>query len=367
METWERTYGGAGVDEGRATEQTADGGYVITGATASFGAGQSDVYLIRTDALGETLWTKTFGGAADDVGNSVQQTTDGGYIIAGSSISFGQGGSALYLIKTDSRGDTLWTRSYVGKLDAFGYSVRQAAGGGYVIAEITRASHMGYADVYVVKTDAHGDTLWTRTFGGDFHDQGSSVEVTDDGGYIITGYTNSYGAGSDDAYLIKTNASGDTLWTRTFGVETFDCGAEVQQTDDGGYIVVGTAYADSGNNLNVHLIRANAAGDTLWTRNFGGPGDDWGNSVRQTADGGFIVGGQTWVANDSWDVYLAKTSAHGDTLWTRTFGGPNPDLGYSVQPTTDGGYVIAGSTRSSGTGNSDVHVIKTDSLGKVGP
>ena len=279
----------------------------------SFGAGKADVYLIKTNALGDTQWTRTYGGADIDEGFSVQQTSDGGYIVAGLTWSFSA----------------------------------------------------GLQDVYLIKTNASGDTQWTRNYGGTVNDWGYSVQQTSDGGYIVTGWTGSFGAGSADIYLIKTNASGDTLWTRTYGGAQYDEGNSVQQTSDGGYIVAGYTYSFGAGSYDVYLIKTNASGDTQWTRTYGGTNDDEGFSARQTTDGGYIVAGYTGSFGAGGDVYLIKTNASGDTQWTRTYGGTGGDEGYWVRQTSDGGYIVAGWTGSFGAGNYDVYLVKTDSLGNV--
>jgi hypothetical protein len=364
---WARTYGGTSVDMGNSVQQTADGGYIITGETESFGAGVYDVYLVETNAAGDTLWTRTYGGPSNDEGYSVQQTTDGGFIVAGFTESFGAGGDDVYLIKTDAQGDTLWTRTYGGTDDDRGNSVRQTVDGGYIIAGWTYSFGAGDSDVYVIKTDAHGDTIWTRTYGGPGLDVGNTVQQTADGGYIIAGTTKSFGVGWSDVWLIKTSASGDTLWTRTYGGPYIDRGNSVQQTTDGGY-VVGVSYSHGPAHYDLWLVKTNASGDTLWTRMYGGPYDESGCLVRQTTDGGYVIGGYT----DSYgaggaDFYLVRTNAQGDTLWTRTYGGPSLDLGYAVQQTADGSYIFAGWTYSFGAGRHDVYLIKTNGLLDVGP
>ena len=177
--TFQKTYGGTGNDYANSVQQTTDGGYIIAGYTASFGGDSSHVYLIKTDSLGDTLWTKTYGGDSSDIGNSVQQTTDGGYIVAGTTNSFGAGNVDVYLIKTNSIGDTMWTKTYGGTNIDVGSYVRQTLDGGYIIARYTGSFGAGGFDVYLIKTNSLGDTLWTRTYGGTFADFGSSVQQTD--------------------------------------------------------------------------------------------------------------------------------------------------------------------------------------------
>ena len=201
--TFEKWYGGSGSDIGMSVAQTSDGGYIIAGHTKSFGAGSYDVYLIKADASGDTTWTKTYGGTDIDYGYSVAQTTDGGYIIAGTIESFGAGNIDVYLIKTDSSGVTIWTKTFGSNGSEYGYSVAQTTDGGYIVAGSAEG------DVYLIKTDASGDFLWAKTHGSTETDWGKSVAQTTNGGYIIAGATWSFGAGSQDVYLIKTDSLGN--------------------------------------------------------------------------------------------------------------------------------------------------------------
>ncbi len=361
QQRWEKTYGGTDADWVYSVQQTRDGGYIVAGETNSFGNGLQ-FYLIKADASGDTLWTRTYGGNSTDQGYFVQQTQDGGYIVAGVTSSFGNL-DQVYLIKTDASGDTLWTRTYGGTDYDRSMSVQQTQDRGYIVAGTT--SSFGSAiQVYLVKTNVTGDTLWTRTYGGPIWNYGYFVQQTSDGGYIVTGVTIPYG-NTREAYLIKTNSSGDTVWTRTYGGSEDDWGYSVQETQDGGYVVVGRTNS-FGDSLQVYLVKTNAGGDTLWTRTYGGTGDEYGRSVQQTQDGGYIVAGMTnSFGNGHEDAYLIKTNASGDTLWTRTYGGTGSEYGWSVQQTQDGGYIVAGYTTSFGNGW-QVYLVKTDANGNVG-
>ena len=215
----------------------------------------------KTDANGDSLWTKTFGGTETDAGNSVQQTTDGGYIVTGTT-SFGVF-CDVYLIKTDGNGDSLWTKTFGGTHHDKGHSVQQTTDGGYIITgETWWSSSNGYRDVYLIKTDGNGDSLWTKIFGGTGIDVGNSVQQTTDGGYIITGETESFGNGGQDVYLIKTDGNGDSLWTKTFGGTSNDYAYSVQQTTDGGYIITGrTNSFGNGGGADVYLIKTDSNGN----------------------------------------------------------------------------------------------------------
>jgi len=356
---WTRTYGGSAGDDARSVHQTADGGYVVAGGSASFGAGSGDFYLVKTNGQGDTLWTRTYGGNSYDEAWSVQQTADGGYIVAGCTHSFGAGSGDFYLVKTNSQGDTLWTRTYGGSSDDGAWSCQQTADGGYIVAGYTASFGAGDFDFYLVKTNSQGDTLWTHTYGGNADDWAWSVQQTADGGYIVAGYTRSFGAGLDDFYLVKTNSQGDTLWTHTYGGSSFDGANSVQQAADGGYIVAGVT-SSFGVGGDFYLVKTNSSGDTLWTHTYGGSNGDFAESVQQTADGGYIVAGDTWSFGAGVDdFYVVRTNSQGDRLWTRTYGGSSYDGAWSVQQTADGGYIVAGYTYSFGAGDDDFYLVKT--------
>ena len=361
--TFQKTYGGTSVDVGNSVQQTTDGGYIITGLTESFGAGLYEVYAIKTDSIGDTLWTRTFGGFSSDQANSVRQTTDGGYIICGWTSSFGAGYEDIYLIKTDSVGASLWTKTIGSIFPDYGFDVQQTSDGGYIITGCTRIFPAVDYDVYLIKTDINGDTLWTKFFSGTCVDIGYSVQQTSDGGYIITGETCSFGTTGSVFYLIKTDTNGNLLWSKTFGINS-GYGKTVEETTDGGYIIAGYAYG--GSSIDVYLIKTNPVGNILWVKTFDCTDNDRGYSVQQTTDGGFIISGQTGSSTITHDVYLIKTDANGDSLWTKTYGGALNDAGYSVQQTSDDGYIITGFTLNFGTGDANVYLIKTDSLGNSG-
>jgi hypothetical protein len=356
---WTRTYGGTSADAGTSVQQTSDGGYIITGLTWSFGAGGEDVYLIKTDASGDTVWTRTYGGTGNEGGVSVEQTSDGGYIIAGWAFAPGAAWADVYLIKTDAGGDTVWTRTYGGADADIARSVQQTSDSGYIAVGETRSFSADSIDVYLIKTDAGGDTVWTRMYGGAGHEGGTSVQQTSDGGYIIAGYTSSFGAGQNDVYLIKTDTSGDTVWTRTYGWTGWEDGYSVRETSDGGYIIAGVTNSFGAGGSDVYLIKTDASGDTVWTRVFGGTISDDAMSVHQTSDGGYITAGTTWsFGAGSSDIYVIRTDESGNLGWKRTYGGAIGESGECVQQTADGAFIIAGATGSFGAGLSDVYLIK---------
>ena len=362
--TWTRTFGGASSDWGNSVQQTRDSGYVVTGCFGQYGAGEGDLWLIKTDAAGDTVWTRTCGGAHMDWGNAVRQTQDGGYIVAGCTRSVGEDFGTVWLVKFSAEGDTVWTRTFGGTDGEEGTAVQETQDGGYVVTGNTYHFGAGSNDMWLIKTDAGGDSVWTRAYGGADDDRASSVQQTIDGGYIIVGATLSYGAGNWDVWLVKTDSNGLMIWNKTYGGTSYDWGYSVQQTRDGGYIIAGTTYGPGRHNA--WLLKVDANGDTVWTRDF-----DWRNnsevrSVRQTEDRGYIVSGFTQcVGPGGTDVWLVKTDADGDTIWTRTFGGDRDEWGNCVQQAQDGGYIVTGFTMSYGAGRDDVWLVKTGPNGEV--
>jgi len=338
---------GRTTESGASVYQTRDGGYIITGTTQTWR--YDDVYLVKTNAWGDTLWTKFFGGQFWDGGNSVQQTRDGGYIIAGL-IDGGAGSGDIYLVKTDSTGEITWEKQFGGFGSGGGTSVQETLDGSYIVA-----GYENYRGI-LIKTNVQGDTLWTRTFDGGAGNLViiNSLRQTSDGGYILTGSLHSNNQA--DVYLIKTNSLGETTWAKTYSGSGNENAASVALTADEGYIITGGIYTYVSDpiNIDILLIKADANGDTVWTKTIDVSGIDQGASIQQCSDGGYILTGAT----DS-KVFLAKMAVNGDILWTKSFGGDDTSFGSEVQQTADGGFIIVGGI------NSDVYLVKTSADGLV--
>ena len=368
---WQKTFGGSNRDRGYSVQQTTDGGFIIAGYNESYGVGLPDVYLIKTDQNGNSQWQKTFGGSHRDYGYSVQQTSDGGYIIAGSTESYGAGFSDVYLIKTDEDGNSQWQKTFGGIYSEYARSVRQTSDGGYIIAGGISPYTTHDPDIYLIKTDSNGNSQWQKTFGGiDKGEYVFSVQQTTDGGYIMAGYTDPPDtAVKADVYLIKTDPNGNSQWQKTFGGNDSDVGLSAQQTADGGYIIAGYTGSYETGGQDVYVIKTDPNGNSQWQKTFGGSDEDIALSVQLTSDGGYIIAGQTGVSyyppNYS-DVYLIKTDPNGNSQWQKTVRGSSWDVGLSVQQTFDGGYIIAGYTCDDpGECYEDVFLIKLCSDGTL--
>ncbi|MDD5528685.1 MAG: T9SS type A sorting domain-containing protein [bacterium] len=301
---WTKTFGKISNNGGFSVQQTSDCGFIIAGNTYS----GKDVCLIKTDSLGDTLWSRSYGGTDSDYGECVQQTQDGGFVIVGGTYSFGTGApdyQNFYFIKTDSSGNTLWTKTYGGIYDDVGFSVQQTQDGGFIISGMTKAYYgPGEGDVYLIRTTSSGDVIWTKTFGVSGYDGGTSVQSVSGGmgGFIVLGYSELLGAGKGDIYFIRTNSSGNTIWTKTYGGTEYDEGWAFQQTSDSGFIISGMTTSFGAGGGDIYLIKINSSGDTLWTKTIGGTGYDAGRSIQQTSDSGFIIAG----SGAGCGVYLIK-------------------------------------------------------------
>jgi hypothetical protein len=361
---WYRTYGGPDDDIGLSARQTSDGGYIMTGYTLSYGEGGRDVYLVRTDSAGDTMWTRTFGGSADDIGMSVGQTTDGGFVIVGGANSFGSQQQA-WLVKFAADGSRQWDYLFgYGTEDDYGTMVQPTSDGGCIFVGSTSAYD---GDVLLVKTDALGNKQWSDTKGySDSREEGNAVRQTSDGGYIVVGTTYRYDP-VGDVWLLKVGADGSTSWHNHIGGPLGDLGRSVYQTTDGGYIIAGVTASYGAGGIDVYLVKTDAGGNTVWTKTFGGALNDIGESVQPTADGGYIIAGSTTADSTGTDAYLVKTDGAGNLLWERTFGGSAGDAAASVQQTADGGYVLGGHTNSYGAGDWDFYLVKTDAEGNCTP
>lgn len=361
--TFQRTYGGSGSDEGRCVKQTWDGGYIIAGSTSSFGAGVTDVYLLKVDSFGNMQWQKTFGGNNIDRGYSLDITSDSGYVICGSTNSFGFGGYDAYLIRTDQNGDSIWTKTYGGIDWDFGYSVQQTNDDGFVIAGGTYSFGNGDEDVYVVKTSSTGDTLWTKAYGGSNAEVANDMQQTNDNGYIICGNTMSFGFGQNDIYLIKLDAVGNSVWVKTYGGINQEEGNSVKQTIDGGFIIAGYTNTFSTPGFDsFYLVKTDANGDSSWTLIEPASDDKRATSIVERYNGGYTFTGTT-TGQGNQDALFWQTYSNGGWFNSGSAGGVDPDIGYSIQQTSDHGFIIVGSTNSFGDGVPNVYLIKNDSMG----
>jgi len=359
---WTRVYGGPVNDYIQSARHTSDGGYIFCGATESYGAGDWDVYILRTDAGGDTLWTRTYGGTDHDIASSLESTAEGDFIITGETASFGAGEHDAYLLKMDPDGDTLWARTYGGSGYERGTQVVCTQDGRYAVCGRTSSFGAGDFDFYLVLVDSNGDTLGTHTYGGSGTDMGFAIDKTHDGGFILAGVTDSYGAGDFDFYLVKTDSQGSVQWQQTYGGSGMEWCHDAIQCADSGFVILGSTDTWTHGSSDFYVVRTDISGDTLWTRVYGTVYSEGGNSVRQTADGGFVMAGFSGDWEAGWgDIYVLRTDALGDTLWTHSYSrdpASNRETSGEIFIDSEGYYILTGQSETGGSGFYDGWILK---------
>jgi hypothetical protein len=369
--TWAKTYGGDEWDRGACVKQANDGGYIIVGNTKSFGHGNDDIYLLKIDSDGQKEWSKVYGGPSIDESRSVCQTSDGGYIIAGYSKSFSGGPrDAIYIIKTDSLGKIEWSRPNAGDpSDVYGsseydkaYSILENQDKDYIVAGTTNYETAGNFDFYLVKIGIDKERKWSHKYGGTGQEMAFSLQETSDGGYVMAGFTQSFGKGGDDFYVVKTDKDGVAEWQKPYGTTQDELARAVQEASDNGYIIVGRTKGALAGRADIYLVKTDSQGNEEWSKTFGRASSDDAYSIAKTKGGGYIIVGYTsvgWVE----DLYLIKIDSTGAIQWEKTHGVEEEEIGIFVRQCSDEGYIISGQTESFGQGTKDVYILKTDSSG----
>jgi hypothetical protein len=366
---WNTTFGGSGGDYVRSVVQTLDGGYALGGYTDSFGAVDVDGWLVKLDSAGTVQWNKTYGGPGNDYCHSLVQTFDEGYALGGNG----------WLVKFDSAGNSKWETTCKGSGMDYCYSLVQALDGGYALGGYTTSFGAVGEDGWLVKFDSAGTVQWNKTYGGAGNDHCRSLVQTLDGGYALGGYTTSFGAVGVDGWLVKVSGEmnlehqrniGGTVvvpgWKTTFGGSGIDSGWSLIQTLDGGYALGGQTSSFGAVGVDGWLVKFNSAGTVQWNTTYGGASEDRAQSLIQTLDGGYALGGYTnsFGAVDM-EGWLVKFNSVGTVQWNTTYGGAGDDICWSVVQTLDGGYAMGGFTYSFGATGKDGWLVKFDSAGTV--
>ncbi len=374
---WAATYGGNNRDKARSIQQTRDGGYIVAGGTSSFGAGGGDVWVLKLRPDGTVEWQKTYGGDNPDGASSIRQTGDGGYIVAGGTRSFGAGNGDFWVLKLRPDGTIEWQKTYGGDNQEGAFSIQQTTDGGYIVAGATGSfgaeeDEEDY-DFWVLKLGHDGTVEWQKAYGGVHLDLADSIQQTSDGGYIVAGSTNSFSAGSNfDFWVLKLAPDGTVEWQKAYGGVQLDLADSIQQTTDGGYIVAGSASSFSAeSDLDGWVLKLGPDGTVEWQKAYGGVNGNSALSVQQTGDGGYIVAGWTAFLGaggvETPDLWVFKLASGGVIEWHKSYGGANGDAARFIQQTSDGGYIVAGETESFGAGEDDFWVLRLRPDGTIDP
>ncbi|HYV95546.1 MAG TPA: T9SS type A sorting domain-containing protein [Chitinophagales bacterium] len=388
---WAKCFGGSIDDIAKSVKQTNDGGYIVSGYSESDNGDvtghhgftySSDYWIVKLNTSGNIVWQKSFGGSNDDEAGTIQQTTDGGFIVAGTSrsndgnVSGNHGYEDYWILKLDTSGDILWKKSYGGSNPDRGGSVRQTIDGGFIVAGDSYSSdedvsgNHGSADYWIMKLDTNGNIIWQKSFGGSGLDQASSIEQTEDGGFIVGGNSGSNDGdvsgnhGSYDYWILKLDSDGNLEWQKSLGGSGVELAGAVVPTSNGRFIVAGWTDSNDGDVSGNHggrdywVVKLDSVGGIIWQRSLGGDGWDDAFSVQQTTDSGFIVIGYADSHNGDVsenrgmnDWWIVKLDIDGNIKWQESLGGDGQDSGSSIQQTTDGGFITAGYSDSN---NGDV-------------
>jgi hypothetical protein len=378
--TFQRTYGTVNGDQAYDIVPTADGNYFVSGYYETDGFGSSQFYLNKIDPNGDSLWIKTFGARVDtsslSSGNAQRHGTGGqksydifecsggGFMMAGETHDFGVGGADFYLVKLTATGDTSWTKTYGGPNDDVAYTVTETQDNGYVVGGFSESFGVDQRAGYILKINSIGDTLWTLIL-DDFSSEGIfSIKETVEGNYLLAGYTFSFGEGGSDMLLVKVNPQGDVIWQKTYGGSQNDFAYEVLPANDSGYILAGSSESYGAGAQDICILKLDTAGTVQWNKTYGDTDHDGAYSIITTSDNNYLVTGYSRsTSNTQYNMLLMKIDNVGDTIWTSAYGGSQFDYGEVAIETPDGGFIAVGYTNSYGSGVYDVYIVKTDSMG----
>ena len=418
---WQKSFGGSQSDGAFSICQTTDGGYVVAGYTESNDSdiavfhGNQDYWILKLNNTGSIEWQKSLGGTDKDFSFSIQQTSDGGYIVAGQSISDdidisgNHGQEDYWIVKLNSSGNIQWQKSLGGSNNDYAYSIIQTMSGGYIVAGTTKSTdgdisfHHGTIaiqyDYWVVNLDSAGTILWEKTLGGGSNDLAECVIQTTDSGFVIAGrsssndgeVTNHHGTTQySDLWIVKLNNSGNLQWQKSLGGSLNDGAYSIQQTLDGGFIAGGTSTSSDGDvtlhygsfvDNDIWIVKIDSVGNLIWEKTLGGTGTDWLHYIQQTNDGEYILAGYTGSDDGDlmglrgrgidYDFWIVKLSNIGNMQWQKVMGGTKDDIARCVKQTNDNGFIVSGSSSSSNgdltknNGKSDFWIVKLSSLVNV--
>lgn len=401
---WQKSLGGTGIEKANTVIQTSDGGYIAGGyATSNNGDvtgahGGNDCWIVKLDTAGTLVWQKTYGGTGHEGITSILELAEGGYIVSASSassdgdVSDSNGGGDMWILKLDAVGNLLWEKSFGGTSSDNSSNIRQTTDGGFVVAGTASSyngdvvGQHGNADAWVIKIDALGNLVWQNALGGNSLDFADDIQQTTDGGYIVCGTNTStngdatFNYGITDYWILKLDTAGNLVWQKSFGGSNTERAYAIRQTIDGGYVIVGSSTSSDGNVTGSHgsndvwVVKLNATGTLIWQKALGGAGVDLGRGIYQNADGSYIVGGYSASTDGDVtgnhgdkDAWIAKLTTTGTLVWQKSVGGSGIDEAYDIEMTSDGHQVLAGNSFSS---NGDATVNNGDAdywIVKMGP
>jgi hypothetical protein len=350
--TFQQVYQSSVDRSARDILETPDGGYIIAGMSETSIPGDTNIYIIKTDNVGDIMWTKEYGGNNPDYPYNIVATPDGGYLLLGYTASYGAGDYDTWLVKVNSAGDFQWDKTYGGTGDDQGKALIATTDGNYMITGRTNTPNGNSAtnyDAFLLKVDPSGTEIWTKYYGGGIYESGRALTQTADDGYALAGITNSFGSGMGDVYVVRTNSTGDTLWTKWYGGPNIDDGNEILTTPDGGFVISAETKSFGAGDFDVQLFKTDGNGSVVWNELYGGTEKDISHMLQKTSDGGYILGCISrsfgWIEPEMW---LIKTNNSGGVAWETSYGSFDHEHLYAAKQTADGGYMVVGHSKSYG-------------------
>jgi parallel beta-helix repeat protein len=335
---WSQTYNRKQYSLALAVIQTMDGGFALFGYTGSLTLDSNDMWLVKTDATGVEQWNQTYGGTEDDFGLALIQTADGNFVLSGNTESFGAGDRDMWLINTDINGVMQWNQTYGGTGRESTCDLLQTADGGFALVGDTQSFGAGDRDMWLVKTDVDGNVQWAQTYGGIWDDGASALLQTADGNFVLSGNTESFGAGDWDMWLVKTDVNGTIKWNQTYGETETEFAGDIIQTTDGDFLLAGATESFGAGDRDMWLVKTDENGTMKWNQTYGETGTDYASELLQTTDGGFALAGCTdSFGSGDWDMWLVKTDENGVIQWDQNYGGKTEttDTPISIDGNTD--------------------------------
>lgn len=357
---WERTFGGPGRNCGYCVQQTKDEGFIIAGQAASLEAGGGELYLVKVDEAGNMEWEQSYGGPQRASGYYAQQTSDGGYIAAGQITPEGGSGSDAYLVKVGKSGEIQWERSFGGEGNESALFVSSAGDGGYIATGWTESFH-NRRELYLIKVDAKGRKQWEASFCQGSRSTGSYVLEAEEGGFLAAGWMESSGtsgSGERDIYLVKVDSGGNLEWEQVLGGTGDEVGFFVQPDKEGGYVAAGQCFSYASGTTSVYLAKVDLEGHKKWEKNIDSNESYLGLSVHPSLDGGCLILGQVMDPDGYRGISLAKADQGGKKQWVIYLGGGKNSAALSAVQADDESYVVVGWTETEGNGDRGVYLAK---------
>jgi hypothetical protein len=356
--SFNKTYGGEFNEFASYAVETNDAGYVIIGSTNTFGHGDSDIWVIKIDPKGNIEWNTTYGTPSFESPHYIIRT-ENGFLITGRTNHYGEGDMDLLLLEIDQKGALLWNRTIGGDGDEWMWDIEKTSEGGYALGGRTNSYGSGGNDYWLMKIDVEGNLEWNTTLGGVEDERARSLVISDDGGYLLNGWSSSYTHGLIDFWLVKTDQNGLPLWNHSYGFVEGERGIALMKTEEGGYLLGGNSNTFSEGLTDFYLVKTDSKGEILWNKTYGGENAETIHHLLSLKDGSYVLAGYTEsYGAGSRDFYVIFTDSDGNLYSELTFGGSEYEgLSFAIT-TSDDGLLIGGHSYSFGSGEADFYVVK---------